>query len=67
MGFSNQAQRFTGSNYLDVDSPLQKIFRTIRFKTEPISEQQKSAMKKTRTKFIIFNNFILILRFLNDV
>ena len=23
MGFSNRAQRFTGSNYLDVDSPLQ--------------------------------------------
>ena len=22
MGFSNRAQRFTGSNYLDVDSPL---------------------------------------------
>ena len=24
MGFSNRAQRFTGSNYLDVDSPFQK-------------------------------------------
>ena len=24
MGFSNRAQRFTGSNYLDVDSPLKK-------------------------------------------
>ena len=23
MGFSNRAQRFTGSNYLDVDSPFQ--------------------------------------------
>ena len=22
MGFSNRAQRFTGPNYLDVDSPL---------------------------------------------
>ena len=26
MSFSNHAQRFTGSNYLDVDSPL-KILR----------------------------------------
>ena len=25
MGFSNRAQRFTGSNYLDVDSPFQII------------------------------------------
>ena len=25
MGFSNRAKRFTGSNYLDVDSPLQTI------------------------------------------
>ena len=25
MGFSNRAQRFTGSNYLDVDSPMEKI------------------------------------------
>ena len=24
MGFSNRAQSFTGSNYLDVDSPLHK-------------------------------------------
>ena len=24
MGFSNRAQRFTGPNYLDVDSPLPK-------------------------------------------
>ena len=24
MGFSNRAQRFTGFNYLDVDSPLKK-------------------------------------------
>ena len=24
MGFSNRAQRFTGPNYLDVDSPLQQ-------------------------------------------
>ena len=25
MGVNNRAQRFTGSNYLDVDSPLQKM------------------------------------------
>ena len=25
IGFSNRAQRFTGSNYLDVDSPLKGI------------------------------------------
>ena len=25
MGFSNRAPRFTGSNYLDVDSPLYRI------------------------------------------
>ena len=24
IGFSNRAQRFTGSNYLDVDSPYEK-------------------------------------------
>ena len=26
MGFSNRAQRFTGSNYLDVDSPFKDHF-----------------------------------------
>ena len=26
MGFSNRAQRFTGSNYLDVDSPLHRNY-----------------------------------------
>ena len=26
MGFSNRTQRFTGSNYLDVDSPLSNSF-----------------------------------------
>ena len=25
MGFSNRAQRFTGFNYLDVDSPLSPL------------------------------------------
>ena len=29
MGFNNRAQRFTGSNYLDVDSPL--VITTFRF------------------------------------
>ena len=26
MGFSNRAQRFNGSNYLDVDSPFTKFY-----------------------------------------
>ena len=29
MGFSNRAQRFTGSNYLDVDSPLKSCSRQV--------------------------------------
>ena len=30
MGFSNRAQRFTGSNYLDVDSPLPRSASTYK-------------------------------------
>ena len=29
MSFSNRPQRFTGSNYLDVDSPFKKAFRKL--------------------------------------
>ena len=45
-------------NVLEITEPskfkeLQKIYRTIRFKTEPITEQQKNAMIKTRKKIVI--------------
>ena len=30
IGISNRAQRFTGSNYLDVDSPFHKLNRLVK-------------------------------------
>ena len=36
MGFRNRAQRFTGSNYLDVDSPLKRKLTNIVFNKSSI-------------------------------
>ena len=44
MGFSNLAQRFTGSNYLDVDSPFGKMI--VRLLALPLFFKENKGKKK---------------------
>ena len=50
MAFSNRAQRFTGSNYLDVDSPLPK---STFFKVQKCQIASKSVKQGHKYNFFL--------------